>query len=76
VSEAPVGNIVDLRPVKCEEAEVPHLAGTFICGACHHEWTGVAPVGSLHVDCPKCGRMLGAPKNVVEPDVISSDWAD
>lgn len=64
-----MGEIVDLRPAKCEEIDGPHLAGTFVCGACEHEWAGVAPVGTTHMECPKCGRSWGAPKHAIEPEM-------
>lgn len=63
-----MGNIVSFGPKKCDEIIEQHLSGMFVCGACHHEWEDVAPVGTTHVDCPNCGRAWGAAKNAVEPE--------
>jgi len=62
-----MSNIVSLRPAKHGEGDGPHLSGDFVCGACDHEWTGVAPVGITHAECPKCHRFWGSAKHAVEP---------
>lgn len=67
--------MADIIPFKCvpvEEVEAPHLSGECFCGACGHEFVGVMPVGLTHIDCPKCKRIWGAMKHVVEP---SETWA-
>jgi hypothetical protein len=46
----------------------PHIAGCAICGACGHEWSSVASIGTVHLDCPQCKRMWGVFKNAIEPD--------
>lgn len=50
------------------EADGPHLVGLAVCGACQYEWQAVAPVETTHFDCPRCGRVWGALKHVVEPE--------
>ena len=66
--------MADILPFKTkvdgdgEEPYDPHLSGPFFCGACGHEWEGVASVGETHVTCPKCNRFWGAAKHVVEPE--------
>lgn len=52
-----------------EDKQEPHLSGEAFCGGCSHKWVAVAPVGTTHLDCPACGRLWGAFKNVVEPEV-------
>jgi len=32
----------------------PHLCGLAVCLSCKHEWSAVAPVGTVVVICPKC----------------------
>lgn len=66
-----MGDVVEFGRKTGETTETTeaHLAGTFVCGACTHEWVGVAPVGQTHVDCPKCGRLWGTAKNAVVPEV-------
>jgi Zn finger protein HypA/HybF involved in hydrogenase expression len=40
----------------------PHLVGKATCLACSHEWTAVAPIGTLWLECPECtlerGRLI------------------
>lgn len=37
----------------------PHLAGKAKCLDCKSEWDFVAPVGTLYLECPKCGTHRG-----------------
>lgn len=50
-----------------DEADGPHLSGPAVCGWCGHEWAAVAPVGSVHLECPGCGRLWGAYRHAVAP---------
>jgi len=50
---------------KIREERTPHLSGTFKCGACKHEWVGVAPVGCYTAECPSCGCIRGYSKTHV-----------
>lgn len=50
-----------------DEPDGPHITGPAFCGACKAEWPAVAPVGSVHFECPQCKRMWGAFKNAVSP---------
>lgn len=40
----------------------PHLVGKATCLSCSHEWTAVAPIGTLWLTCPECtlerGRLI------------------
>lgn len=45
------------------EERQPHWTGTARCVGCQHEWTAVAPIGTLWVDCPSCGLPKGTPKH-------------
>ena len=64
-----MGSVVDFRCTKVEEPpDGPHVAGPCRCGACGHEWSGVAPVGAVHLECPKCRRFWGVFKNAIEPE--------
>lgn len=56
-------SVIDLQQ-KREERE-PHMSGTFKCGACRHEWVGVAPIGCAEAECPACGCMRGYSKGHV-----------
>jgi hypothetical protein len=63
-----VGDVVELPARKPPDDEGPSLSGVALCGACSHEWNAVAPLGTGHLECPKCARMWGAFKNAVEPE--------
>lgn len=41
----------------------PHWEGLIHCVGCQHEWRGVAPVGTMIVDCPSCSLPKGHPKH-------------
>jgi hypothetical protein len=43
----------------------PHCSGEARCIACGHEWVAVAPVGTVHFECPACGTSRGTYKNPV-----------
>lgn len=60
-----MSNVVDFRAAR-EERE-PHWQGTVKCLGCKHEWQGVAPLGTLIVDCPSCGLPKGHPKHPFGP---------
>ena len=45
----------------------PHLSGQALCLVCGYEWIAVAPVGIMHLECPKCERIQGVIKNAIEP---------
>lgn len=61
-----MAEVIELSIKRAER--LPHLAGPAICGVCGHEWQAVAPVGTVHLDCPRCDRLFGTFKNAVEPD--------
>jgi hypothetical protein len=68
-----MADVIDLSgrravPTCDDGTDEPHLAGPAFCGACHHEWSAVAPHGVTHLECPKCKRYWGALKHAVEPD--------
>jgi ribosomal protein S27E len=61
----PVVNLGDYRP---------HSAGKAVCLGCEHEWVSVAPIGCIHLDCPKCERAQGVWKHGFEPQDGESFW--
>jgi hypothetical protein len=45
------------------DARKPHWEGPCKCIGCGHEWHGVAPIGTMWVDCPSCELPKGHPKH-------------
>ena len=43
------------------EKRSPHWAGECKCIGCGHRWVGVAPLGTMFVECPSCGLSKGHP---------------
>jgi rubredoxin len=39
--------------------ETPHGTGSAFCMACSATWQGVAPVGTVELECPECKSMKG-----------------
>lgn len=60
-----MGEVIDIL------AKQPHLSGGFVCLECKASWTGVAPVGVLHVECPKCGILKGVVSSTVLPSAAA-----
>lgn len=56
-----MGEVIDIGAER--EARTPHWHGNVVCVGCGSEWEGVAPVGTMWVDCPGCGLPKGTPKN-------------
>lgn len=56
-----MGDIVFLRSAGTPKKNL-HLAGTAKCLACGTEWQAVAPVGTTHLECPKCRTKMGVVK--------------
>lgn len=56
--------IIDLATWK--EEHTPHLAGKATCLDCRHQWAGVAPVGTVWLECPNCRLLRGRFLNPVE----------
>lgn len=54
-------SVIDFAAAKKERE--PHWTGTVRCVGCQHEWEGVAPIGTMWVDCPECGLPKGHPKH-------------
>ena len=50
------------------EERAPHLSGRAMCLGCRHAWQAVAPVGTVILDCPKCGLEKGRYVGLVETD--------
>ena len=48
------------------------MAGEFQCMDCQHLWVGVAPLGTVWVDCPACGSGRGHPRYPAIPETY---WA-
>lgn len=47
-----MSDVVDLEAER--ERRSPHSTGKARCLDCRHEWTAVAPVGVLWLECPAC----------------------
>lgn len=60
-----MSNVVKL-PSRADRG--PHLSGIAFCARCKHEWVGVAPVGTMELECPECHTMMGLFKHGCEPD--------
>jgi len=52
--------VVSLAAAREERA--PHWQGLVHCIGCGHEWQGVAPIGTMRLDCPSCELPKGLPK--------------
>lgn len=46
---------------KSEEKDVKYYTSPILCLKCKHEWEGVFPEGTIHLECPKCGLDFGTP---------------
>lgn len=68
-----MSEVVELFP-KVEPEDEPHLAGEAFCGACGHEWAGVAPVGTSKLECPNCKRWWGLFKHPVDAAEGTTVW--
>lgn len=60
---------------KCAVVKLPsliergsHLSGEAFCSHCKHEWVAVVPVGTVELECPKCGTNKGLLKHGCEPE--------
>ena len=49
--------VIDLAQAKKDRE--PHMTGPAMCLSCQHEWTAVAPLGVLWLECPACSLMRG-----------------
>lgn len=61
-------SIIDFQ--KAKQERTPHATGKAMCMACAHEWTAVAPTGTVHLDCPSCHLEKGY---FVGPHLIGTD---
>ena len=59
-----MSKILEFKP---PEKTVPHLVGQAHCNQCQHKWEGVAPVGTIFLECPQCHTNKGLFTNHVEP---------
>lgn len=48
-----MGDVVDIT------SKLPHMSGKCQCLHCKHKWVGVAPIGTLSLECPECGLNKG-----------------
>jgi hypothetical protein len=51
-------NVIQL-PVRHADDNTQHGAGMAFCIQCSHEWTAVAPTGTVDLECPKCHTHKG-----------------
>lgn len=66
--------MADVIAFRRREEDEPHMRGKAMCTACGHEWEAVAPVGTLHLDCPSCDRVRGEFKHFIEPTEDQPVW--
>ncbi len=59
-----MGNLLQLQ-TRIERGA--HLSGAAHCLQCKHEWTAVAPVGTVELECPACHTMKGLFRHACEP---------
>ena len=57
---------------KKREKLSPHMTGKAKCIQCKHEWVGVAPQGTIWLECPSCTLQKGAFIYACEPDNMKS----
>lgn len=57
------------------EERQPHWSGTVHCVGCQHEWVGVAPMGTMWLDCPNYELPKGHPKHLFGADVGDSEFS-
>lgn len=50
-----MGTVIDMVPVGADG----WMQGPVRCLQCGHEWRGVAPVGTIGLECPKCSLLRG-----------------
>lgn len=60
------GDIIDLSAKRVEKYR--HQTGEALCIACGHEWTAVAPVGTVWLECPSCKLEKGGFRGACQPD--------
>lgn len=49
----------EVIPFRQPEPDPQHGCGEAFCIACGHTWIGVAPTGTVHLECPGCGAHKG-----------------
>jgi hypothetical protein len=64
----------DVIPLRAREPEGPYLSGRARCLDCGHEWEASAPVGTVHLECPKCTTSKGVMRGPVGGDVGEAEW--
>ena len=58
-------NVVDFNRAKT--ARDPHISGPAKCTVCAHEWSCVAPIGTIAFECPNCNGETGVRQGLVAP---------
>ena len=66
----------DIIPLngKQQDNETSHLVGTAKCLDCGREWAVVAPVGTVHLECPSCNTSRGVLAGPVLPRAEQQEW--
>ena len=62
-----MGEVVSLAAHREEQGQ--HGTGVARCLACKHEWSAVAPIGTVALTCPGCGSGKGMFKYAYSPEV-------
>jgi len=50
-----MGQVIALK----KNEDDPYLSGDAHCMSCKHTWVAVCPVGTIWLECPKCGSLKG-----------------
>lgn len=66
-----MGEVVYINNVK--DGDGAHMTGDVMCTSCQNEWTGVVPVGTHELQCPRCHTMHGVFKHQLAP-VSPTTW--
>lgn len=65
-----MGDVVQIR--FADEKVDPCLEGIAVCLDCKKEWTAIAPIGTIWLECPKCGLKRGRYKFPTQRD--GEEW--
>ena len=59
---------------KRAEKTEPHGTGPAFCIGCRHEWSAIAPAGTVELECPQCECMKGRFRNLFETYEDEKVW--
>lgn len=50
-----MGDVININSLRND----PHISGDCSCMACDYKWVGLAPAGTVWLECPKCHTYKG-----------------